>query len=43
MHGEIWNAESINKKLIAKKQEVKIMEIKGLKLIVEKLKQGGDK
>ncbi len=43
VHGEIWNAESINKKLIAKKQEVKIMEIKGLKLIVEKLKQGGDK
>ncbi|MBL7131364.1 MAG: nodulation protein NfeD [Candidatus Omnitrophica bacterium] len=40
-HGEIWNASSLDNKKIDKKQKVKVVEIKGLKLIVSKAQTYG--
>ncbi|HDD43538.1 MAG TPA: nodulation protein NfeD [Candidatus Desulfofervidus auxilii] len=39
VHGEYWNAES--EEHISKKEKVKIIDVKGLKLKVKKIKNGG--
>jgi len=36
-HGEIWNASSLDNERIEKKQKVKVVKVKGLKLFVKKL------
>ncbi|HEX5555650.1 MAG TPA: nodulation protein NfeD [Chitinophagaceae bacterium] len=40
VHGEIWNAESVNNEIIKKGQRIRVTGIKGLKLFVERTLPG---